>query len=394
MKNDKHTIICLGAGDSQLPIIKSAKQLGLNVIAIDRDPNAIGFGIADEKIIISTYNSNEVIEELFKFQNLYSFNGLVARVSGPALYTAAKISETFDLPGLTHDLIPLATEKAALREFCEKNNFRMPKGRKFAKGQTNELDLSYPIIVKPDYPLIGKKNITIVYEPQNLAEIIDSACDSSANDLAEIEEYIEGIDVSVLFKLSNGKVEIISLWDELVGVDEKFQICGLGVGIPSVVDNSMIRKKVEKLVSEFTIRLNKTIHSILILSLRITKDGNIFIIELHADLGGDLIAEILLPKSNPKFDFFKLAVEYSIKMERENSIIKFAPIILLYSNELYDSYIEKEGTSQVSYFIIKDDSIKSNLSRANTFFESLKLSASPLHYLWFIKNKISMAKFN
>lgn len=49
------TIISLAAGKSQLPLIKSAKKMGLQVVAIDRNPSAPGFDFAD--IIINENKS-------------------------------------------------------------------------------------------------------------------------------------------------------------------------------------------------------------------------------------------------------------------------------------------------------------------------------------------------
>ena len=41
-------IMILGASILQLPAIKKAKELGLNVIVVDMNPNAIGFKEDDE----------------------------------------------------------------------------------------------------------------------------------------------------------------------------------------------------------------------------------------------------------------------------------------------------------------------------------------------------------
>jgi len=44
------SIIILGAGIMQIPVIKTAKQMGLNVIAVDKNPDAPGFKYADVKL--------------------------------------------------------------------------------------------------------------------------------------------------------------------------------------------------------------------------------------------------------------------------------------------------------------------------------------------------------
>ena len=287
-----------------------------------------------------------------------------------------------NLPGLTKDIIPLATEKSELRKFCKKHNFNMPNGLSIGREQKFEINLNYPIIIKPDYPLIGKKDITVVYRPVDLSKFIYSACDSSSNGFAEIEEYIEGIDTSVLFRMANGNVEILTFWDELIGVNKYSQICGLGVGIPSVIFNTETRAKVETFILEFADKLNKNLNTLLILSLRINTKGDIFIIELHADLGGDLIADILLPTSNPEFDFFRLVISNALNIKTNECFTKFSPITLLYSNILYRTVMNKTIFSNSDYLLINEGTEMDNLNTANHFFNTLELQSKPTHFEW------------
>ena len=61
-----NALICLAAGKSQLLIIQKAISLGYNIIAIDKNPNSIGFIYSQEKIIASTFDSESIIYELKK----------------------------------------------------------------------------------------------------------------------------------------------------------------------------------------------------------------------------------------------------------------------------------------------------------------------------------------
>ena len=47
-------LLVLGAGPAQLGLLASARERGLFVIALDRDPAAPGFQYADRRAIIST----------------------------------------------------------------------------------------------------------------------------------------------------------------------------------------------------------------------------------------------------------------------------------------------------------------------------------------------------
>jgi len=210
MRNN--SIICLAAGVSQLPLIKVAKEAGYKVIAIDRNPEAPGFSVADEKIIESTYDTENVLNALHSIEKEHHFCGLVARTSGPALNTAAAIAEEFHLSGLSKEIVPLTTEKSKLREFCESHGILMPKGQKIS--QLKELDPNFPmpLIVKPDLPLIGKKDVRVVWNFSDLESAVRSAIQSSGNGFAEVEEYIDGVDVSVLFyQRQSAKTKISNL---------------------------------------------------------------------------------------------------------------------------------------------------------------------------------------
>ena len=62
-------IMILGASILQLPAIKKAKEMGLDVIAVDMDPDAVGFkeeGIT--KLQISTIDTPRIVEAARAYQ--------------------------------------------------------------------------------------------------------------------------------------------------------------------------------------------------------------------------------------------------------------------------------------------------------------------------------------
>lgn len=50
-------IINIAAGRNQLPLIVRAKQLGFQVIAVDRSPQAPGFALADAGVVHSAFGT-------------------------------------------------------------------------------------------------------------------------------------------------------------------------------------------------------------------------------------------------------------------------------------------------------------------------------------------------
>ena len=55
-------ILILGAGVYQVPLIRKARQLGLNTIAVSCPGIYPGFGIADKKYFVDTINFGDILE--------------------------------------------------------------------------------------------------------------------------------------------------------------------------------------------------------------------------------------------------------------------------------------------------------------------------------------------
>ena len=340
-------LIILGSGKAQIPIIETAKKLNYYVIGIDRNPESIGFKIVDKKIIVSTYDSNGVVNKLIELKDKYSYHyvGVIARTSGPALYTAAAISEKFGLPGLTAEIVPLATEKSTFRKFCHENNIPVPTGEKVNPTNYIETNCNFPLIIKPDLPIVGKEAVKFIKNKSDLGKAVESAQVASYNGLVELEEFIEGFDIGCLFKVNNTKASVVAIWDELVGIKNDGSILGCGVSVPSVIMGTEVEQKVINIVKDFAKSLSSGLEAVLILAFRINLNGDPYAIELHADLGGDLIADDLFPASDPHYDYFKLCIQVAT-LNKINKTPNFSPSAIIYKN-LFNYQKPKERTTHL-----------------------------------------------
>lgn len=385
----KNCIICLGAGKAQMPIIETAKKLNYFIIGIDQNRESIGFKIVNKKVIISTYDSKAVVAELIKLKDKYNYNyiGVIARTSGPALYTAAEISETFGLSGLTAEVVTLATEKSTLRNFCRQNNLPAPKGIKVELNNFIKTDCNLPVIVKPDLPIIGKKAVKLITDSDKLGQAVQFASEASYNGMVEIEEFIEGFDIGCLFRINKNTSSIIAYWDEMVGIKKNWEIIGCGVSVPSVIKGTTIENKVKIIVEKFTKSLSSKIEAILILAFRIDLNGDPNIIELHADLGGDLIADDLFPASDPSYNYFESCISIATNSSNDLSVPSFQPTALL-----YDDIFKNKIPSLRTVNIIKSGSLLRLHSKIDREFENYdgNFYAKPLHSkLTYQKNNLS-----
>ena len=98
MKNKK--IMILGASILQLPAIQKAKEMCLQVIAVDMDPNAVGFkeeGVIKE--VISTIDIPAVVECAKK----HKIDGVMTLASDMPMRTVAAVSKELGLVGITEE---------------------------------------------------------------------------------------------------------------------------------------------------------------------------------------------------------------------------------------------------------------------------------------------------
>jgi hypothetical protein len=287
-------VICLGAGEFHVTIIKYIKLLGYKVLAIDRNPKALGFNFSDEVLVESTYNADKILCALKGRQ----WCGLVCRCTGQPLFTAAHIFKYLKMSGITNRLADISTSKSALRGFASTNSIIMPNGMKISSVEEyDETAFGNEIIIKPDFTIVGKKSIKKITNncKSGLFQAIENSIKYSGNNYVEVEAFVEGYDCTFLVWFDHGKSTTLVVWDEVVEFLDNGDLCALGVSIPSVsvwLKNHV--KTIEKIIANVAEVLSD-VRSILAFSFRVDKNGTPFLIEVHADLTGDLILDELVP---------------------------------------------------------------------------------------------------
>jgi len=293
----KKAVISIGAGKSQALIIQKAKDIGFAVIGVDRNRHAPCFDLCDEKIYISTHEPNEIIEHLRAFNELYDLLGVINRSSGIPVVTGAEISKAFHLPGVKPNAAKIIIDKSQLISFCNENNISAP--RQISVKAFNELDnfeFDYPCIIKPSLSNVGKSGVFRVDREVELKKAFFDAKNHSVNGVVNIEEYVEGYDVTLMSVVQKGVVYPITLLDEINKIDRSAKYYGVGFAIPSRFTNKVEESKIHKLAQKIvtTFQLDTTVF---LMSCKCSFGSTPKLIEIHLDIGGDLILDKLIPAS-------------------------------------------------------------------------------------------------
>lgn len=289
-------LMILGASILQLPAIQQAKKMGLHVIAVDMNPNAIGFkelGIQCE--VISTID----IPAVLKCAKENSIDGIMTLASDMPMQTVAVVAEELGLVGVSKDTALKATNKAFMRDALQGCNVPIPVYHRvsdypeFVKAVDNIMNNGYKCIVKPA-DNSGSRGVDLLKSqtPDNLQKAYDYSKSFSRTGELVVEEYMEGPEVSVETLSIQGNCYVIQITDKIT------------TGAPYFVEMghsqpSMLSEKIKEEIAEVAKAANKALgimdgpsHT----EIKVTKDGP-KIVELGARLGGDNITTHLVPLS-------------------------------------------------------------------------------------------------
>lgn len=287
-------IMILGASILQLPAIEKAKEMGLDVIAVDMDPEAIGFKVSGViKEVISTID----IPLIIKAAKKHKIDGIMTLATDMPMRSVAAVAKEMNLVAIDEETALKATNKAEMRKALQLANVPIPKFFKVS-NEKEYLEavqkFAVPFIVKPA-DSSGSRGIYEVQDINNQALIKEAYeyCKpfSKTGDVV-VEEYMVGPEVSVETLSFDGTCHVIQITDKLT------------TGAPHYVEMghsqpTMHNKEVAERIAEVARLANKAIgiksgpsHTEII----VTKEGP-KIVELGARLGGDNITTHLVPLS-------------------------------------------------------------------------------------------------
>ena len=139
----------------------------------------------------------------------------------------------------------------------------------------------------------------------------------------------------------NKKLVTFEFLDEINLRDQNNKFYGKGFSIPSLNVNYNIKNKANKIANKIIKKL-KINNSPFLISFIVLKN-ELYLIEIHLDIGGDMIIEHLLKKSS-KINFINLIFNMYTNDRYDKYKIKFKPSIMLF---------EKKYTPKIYKFTTK-----------------------------------------
>ncbi len=307
MKNGRKKLMILGASVLQTPGIKKAAEMGLEVYAVDMNPNAEGFEFADRKLVISTID----IPNILKAAKECEIDGIMTLATDMPMRAVATVAQEMNLVGISVESSLKATNKAMMRVCLEEHGVPVPEFYKvsdFCEYKEAVGSFSKPFVVKPA-DSSGSRGIYLIDDLNN-EQLIDNAYKysrefSRCGDVI-VEEYMQGKEVSVETLSVNGEVTVLQITDKLTTGAPYF--VEMGHSQPTKHNPETAEK-----ISQVAVAAVKAIgiengpsHT----EIMVTEEGP-KIVEIGARMGGDCITTHLVPLSTG-IDMVKNTINISL----------------------------------------------------------------------------------
>ena len=285
-------IMILGASALQLPIILLAKKRGLYVITVDYNPDAVGIKYADEALVISTVDKEEVYKQVLRIEPDY----VITSTSDMPVLTVAYVNELLKTPcDISYADSFCATNKSYMRNRLKECGVPIPQ---FYVVNSDEEYLATvehfdgDFIVKPADNAASRGVCLGNKKEKGLLSFYAYSKANSRSGVVLVEEFMHGKEVSVESFTLNKNTEVITITDKITtGVPHFVEV---GHSEPSEFSAKMQDRigKVAKAAIKAINVINGPTHT----EICITEEGP-KVVELAARLGGDFIASKLVPLS-------------------------------------------------------------------------------------------------
>jgi isopentenyl diphosphate isomerase/L-lactate dehydrogenase-like FMN-dependent dehydrogenase/biotin carboxylase len=309
----KKTILVIGGGLLQVPVIQTAQKMGLQVIVTDYNPNALGMKYADIPIVMSTRDIEGSVRVAKKQHEITPISGVLT-VGTDASATVAAMANALNLPGIKFEDAIAATNKIKMRtRFFEHG---VPSPHFFPVWSLSDAKkacrvLGFPVVIKPSDNM-GARGVVRIDNKNQIADAFAFAKSASPSGELIIEEFMEGHELSIDAVVFNGEVTFTGIADRIIEYPPHF--VETGHTMPSQLPKELQDSACEVMkagIKALGIHLGCAKGDI-----KITKDGP-KIGELAARLSGGFMSAYTYPLSTG-VNLMRAAIEVALGQEPGN----------------------------------------------------------------------------
>lgn len=282
----KALVLC--GGKPQIALIHELKRRNITAILADANDKAAAVQYADVFYKVSALD----VVGIEKIALAEKVDFILSVCADQMLLVVAQLSEKLNLPCyINYETAKNVSSKEYMKRIFVENNIPTAK---YIVGSSISLsvigELNFPLIVKP-VDCYSSRGVKKVLNYDELLLAFENAKNLSRTGTVIVEEFVEGLELSVDIYVENGKVNILCIRSlDKIPNSEKFIICrGNYPAKISLVTKGRVQDVAQKIVEAFGL-----VDTPMLIQMKID-DEQIHILEFCARTGGG-IKYRLLPK--------------------------------------------------------------------------------------------------
>jgi isopentenyl diphosphate isomerase/L-lactate dehydrogenase-like FMN-dependent dehydrogenase/biotin carboxylase len=303
----------IGGGLLQIPVILTAKKMGLQVIVTDYNPNALGMRDADIPIVMSTRDIEGSVR-VAKSQNEITPISAVLTVGTDASMAVAAVANALNLPGIKFEDAEAATNKIKMRMRFKAHGVPSPNFLpvwSLSDAKKAGKILKFPVVMKPSDNM-GARGVMRLDNLNQISDAFKFSKGASPSGELIMEEFMEGPELSIDAIIINNEITFTGIADRIIEYPPYF--IETGHNMPSSLSREVQADACD--VMKMGIRALGITIGAAKGDIKITKDGPM-IGELAARLSGGFMSAYTYPFSTG-VDLMKAAIEVALGQEPGN----------------------------------------------------------------------------
>ncbi len=306
------TLLIISGGVEAAAAVKRAKDMGLNVVCSDINPEAPGFAIADSALIADVYGPADTAAAAERFHNkIRKIDGVIC-VAADAPLTVAAVNERLGLSGLTRKSAELATDKLAMKVRFAECGVPVPWFSAVATPQ--ELmrivaERGPDLVIKP-VDSRGSRGVQRLSLVKDLAKAFQFARAYSPTQRVMVEAYLPGPQISTESVVVDGVCYTSGFSDRNYEYLDKYAPYFIenGGDMPTAL-SADIYERVLDVQADAAVALGVTRGTVK--GDIVVHDGQVYVIELAARLSGGFFCTQEIPL-NTGVDFIGCAIRVAL----------------------------------------------------------------------------------
>ena len=300
------TLAIIGASYLQLPLVLKAKDLGVKTICFAWEDGAVCRDYADKYYPISIVDKDKILAVCREEK----IDGITTIATDVAVPTINYVAHELGLVGNCLESGFIATNKFAMREALKKGGVNCPFFQKISSvSDAFEAvkHTTFPVIVKP-CDRSGSMGVTKIDKLEDLSDAAKSALECSFCKEAVLEKFIDiAQEISIEGISWQGEHHVLAITDKVTtGAPHYVE---LGQHQPSQLPQTILDEAVRQV--KLGIKALGIEYGASHPELMISKEGEVYVTEIGARMGGDFIGSDLVYLSTG-YDFLKGVIEIAL----------------------------------------------------------------------------------